>query len=107
MTPIRFIDERKNDFKSKSLEMDIFKNINQSIKSIIGCIMMLEHNLLAYTSFDCNTDIIELPNMNVRTTINPKLEWFRSLCVTNDAYIFGFNKGIAKYSKSFKLLNTY
>jgi hypothetical protein len=62
---------------------------------------MLQHNVLAYTSTDYNIDILELPNMNVHTTLNPKLEWFRSLCVANDDYIFGFDKGIAKYSKSF------
>jgi hypothetical protein len=55
--------------------------------------------------------------MNVKTTIKCpelgwfkkiKLEWwFKSLCVTNEYYIFGFDKGIAKYSKSFKLSNTY
>jgi hypothetical protein len=89
--------------------MDIFKKQNQIIKSSfnIGCIMMLEHNLLACKSNDYNIDIIELPNMNVKITINPKLSWFRSLYVTNDDYIFGFDKGIAKYSKSFKLSNTY
>jgi hypothetical protein len=63
--------------------------------------MMLQHNLLACMSNNCSIDIIELPYMNVKTTINPKLEWFSSLCVTNDDYIFGFFKGIAKYSKSF------
>jgi hypothetical protein len=63
--------------------------------------MMLQHNLLACVSDSYSIDILELPNMNVHTTINPKLEWFRSLCVTNDDYIFGFYKSIAKYSKSF------
>jgi hypothetical protein len=62
---------------------------------------MLQHNLLACNSIDYSIDIIELPNMNVRTTINPKLDRFESLCVTKDHYIFGFDKGIAKYSKSF------
>jgi hypothetical protein len=75
---------------------------------------MLEHNLLAYASPGYSIDIIELPKMNVRTTIKIKLGWFstlewwfRSLCVTNNYYIFGFDKGIAKYSKSFKISNTY
>jgi hypothetical protein len=51
--------------------MDIFKNQNQIIKSSfnIGSIMMLEHNLLACNSNDYNIDIIELPNINVKTTI--------------------------------------
>jgi hypothetical protein len=62
---------------------------------------MLQHNLLACSSKDFTIDIIELPDMKVRTNINPKLELFSSLCVTNEYYIFGFYKGIAKYSKSF------
>jgi hypothetical protein len=37
--------------------------------------------------------------MNVIASINPKLKGYRSLCVTNDHYIFGFNLGIARYSK--------
>jgi hypothetical protein len=68
---------------------------------------MLENNLLAYNSTDDTIEIVELPNMNLKTAINHKLGEFSSLCVANDYYIFGFRKGIAKYSKSFEILNTY
>jgi hypothetical protein len=81
--------------------MDIFKIQNQLIKSslLVGCAKMLEHNLLACESHNESIDIIELPGMNVKTTINAKLAWFTSLCVTDEHYIFGFWYGIAIYSK--------
>jgi hypothetical protein len=51
-----------NDFKIKSLEMDIFKNQNQINISTFkfSCIMMLDHNLLACKSPDNSVDIVEL-----------------------------------------------
>jgi hypothetical protein len=69
---------------------------------------MLQHNLLACHAKDNSIEILVLPNLNVKTTIkSPELRYFTSLCVTSNHYIFGFLDGIAKYSKSFKLINTY
>jgi hypothetical protein len=63
--------------------------------------LILEFNKIACRSDDGSVDIIQLPNMNVITHLNPKLDWLSSLCVTKDNYIFGFEKGIAKYTKEF------
>jgi hypothetical protein len=68
---------------------------------------MLGHNLIPIQSKNYSVDIVELPDMKVIATINPKLQGYRSLCVTKDHYIFGFNFGIARYSKSFQLIDTY